>query len=90
MSDSLAARMANLRLEAVVATEAADYDTAYAKLLAAQVIYDTTPNSEKDGLRMEWRSIEPLMKRLEKLKNQAIGSFGLQRVPVKFTLPDEC
>ena len=86
----MAARMAKLRLKAVNAIEAADYDTAYDKLLAAQVIYDTTPNSEKDGLRMEWRSIEPLMKRLEKIRNQAVGNFGLQRVPVKFVRPDEC
>lgn len=78
----MATRMRNLRNDAVFAVEKADYASALIKLDAARIIYDTTPNAEKDGLRMEWRSIEPLIARIELLANRAAGHGKLKRVPV--------
>lgn len=82
MSDSMAARMAKLRLEAVNAFEATDYALAIAKIDAMRIIYDTTPDQEKDGLRINWRSIESLSKRIETLQLRASGAGKLQRVPI--------
>lgn len=78
----MAARMANLRLEAVNAFEASDYALALQKIGAMRIIYDTTPDQEKDGLRINWRSIESLEKRIEQLQYRAAGVGKLQRVPI--------
>jgi hypothetical protein len=82
MSDSMAARMSRLRLELVNAMESQDYATALLKFDAMRVIYDTTPDNEKDGLRMTWRSVESLGKRLEKLADKASSNGKLYRVPI--------
>jgi hypothetical protein len=84
-TENLTDRLARLREEAVYAVERADYQTAHAKLLAAQVIYDTTPNQEKDSLRLEFRSIEALMRRIEaKLRGTRIT-----RLPVEYIGPED-
>lgn len=83
----MAKRMRDLRDDAVFAVEGADYTTALAKLDAARIIYDTTPNQEKDGLRIEWRNIEPLIARIEKLKHRADGDGKLKRRPITHGSP---
>jgi hypothetical protein len=84
MPESPVERMRRLRDEAVDALEVADFATAHTKLLAAQALYDTTPNSEKDGLRAEFRSIEGLMKRIE----AKIRGGALKSLPVEYTRPE--
>ena len=85
----MAERMRRLRDEAVYAVEQSDYGTALTKLDAARVIYDTTPNSEKDALRMEWRNIEPLIKRIEMLDRRQRGVGKVKQVTARPKRPCE-
>lgn len=77
-----------LLVEARVAVRDADYETAYSRLLEASVIYDTLPNYEQDGVRMEWRNAEALMRRIEKLRDRAAGHGKVKRVNVTHNRPD--
>ncbi len=80
----MAQRMASLRLEAVNAFEQADYATALAKIDAMRIIYDTTPNQEKDAYRIEWRSIEQLTQRIEKRQQEAIGAGKVMSTKISY------
>lgn len=86
----MAERFLRLREEAVYLVEAGNYDDAYQKLVAAQVIYDTTPNQEREQLRMEFRSIEALMQRIEKLRNASRTSSTVQVQRIEYRRPTLC
>lgn len=78
----MAERMSRLRNEAVYAAERGDYSEAIKKLDVARIIYDTTPDVEKDGLRMEWRRIEPLIERFELLRSRQLGHGKVRSYPI--------
>lgn len=80
-----AERMADHREKAINAFASRDYDTALHELETARIIYDTTPNTDKDGLRMEWRRIEELVARIETLKDRQSGHGKVKRVPIQRT-----
>ena len=80
----MAERMARLRLEAINAFEAADYSLALDKIDAMRIIYDTTPNQEKDSLRIEWRSIEQLTQRIEVRIHRSSSHGKLMRSPISY------
>ena len=84
MPESPVERLRRLRDEAVDALEVANYALAHAKLVAAQALYDTTPNTEKDGLRAEFRSVEGLLKRIE----AKIRGGSLKSLLVEYTRPE--
>lgn len=77
-----------LLVEARAAVRDKDYSTAYDRLVEASVIYDTLPNHEQDGLRMEWRSAEALLKRVEQLRDRQAGAGKVRRVNVQYGRPD--
>lgn len=83
----LAQRLLQYRDEASLAVAEGDYDTAYQKLLAAQVLYDTTPNQTREGAALEFRSIEDLMRRIDRLRYQAAVGKGIQSVKLQYARP---
>lgn len=82
MADDRASRLQTYLFDAETAVASGDYATAVDKIEAARLIYDTTPDSEKDGLRMSWRSIEALQHRIEKRHWRAQGYGKARRVEV--------
>jgi len=90
MADSPAVRLDELARDIDIAEKAGNWQTALNLFIAAEGILARTPDSEKDGLSMNWRGadIARHIQRLEKLVNQTTGApFGLQRVPVEFKNP---
>lgn len=85
----MAARLEKLRNEAVYAAESGNYETALQKLNAASIVFDTTPNGEKDGVRLEFRRIEELIKRFEKLAAKQKGFGKVRRLPHCLTRPTD-
>lgn len=86
----MAERFLRLRQDAVFLVELGDYEGAYRKLVAAQVIYDTTPNQEREQLRLEFRSIETLMLRIEKLRNASRTASTVQVQRIEYQQPSLC
>lgn len=88
MANELLERLRQMRIDAVVAIEAADFETAYNKLLAAKVIFDTAASEqEKDGFRIMFRDFEPLMKRVEHERSRAAGHGKLRAVQTQYVPP---
>lgn len=85
----LAERMESLRVEAVAAVEAGDFQTALDKLIAIRMIVETSPDSEHEGLRMEWRNLEPFYFEIQKLARERSGTGGkIQSKPITYRRPD--
>lgn len=91
MASDLLERVGRLRLDAVLAVEAGDFETAYSKLLAVKVIRDTAASEqEKDAFRITFRDFETLMQRVEKERARASGSGKLRQVQTRFVEPGSC
>lgn len=82
------AELKRLIQEARLAVRDKDYATAYDRLVEASVVYDTLPNYEQDGVRLEWRNAQQLFDRIERLMRQQSGAGKVKHVPVEFCRPD--
>lgn len=94
-ANSEVAALQQLLVEARAAVRDKDYATAYDRLVEASVVYDTLPNSEQDGVRMEWRNAEQLLERIKRLRDEQATSGKLKRVPLTYQRPgcdviDDC
>lgn len=81
-----------LRRQALEAAEDGDYDTALNKVDAIRIVIDTSPNTEQESLRLEWRDMQPLVARLEKLRARQLGHGKVRRIPIRrqYTHYDNC
>jgi hypothetical protein len=82
-AENMVDRMRRLRDAAVYAVESGDYATAEQKLLAAKIVFDTTPNTEQDGARAELRSIDSLLEQIRRRAMIAAGYTKLKRKPLE-------
>ena len=87
----LIATVEQLRLDAVTLVAAADYATAYVKLLAIKRFIDTgVISQEKDGHRFDFRDFETLMVRVENERDKAADCGKLRYLKVRHTRPNNC
>lgn len=82
-----AERLLTLRDEASQLVMAGDYESAYQRLVAAEVLISTMPNQTREQVAMEWRSMQETMARLEKLVHQQRTGRGIQSQRTEIVRP---
>ena len=87
MSDSRIERMDRLFDEATNAYEAFEYATALHKVKTARIIWDSTPDQEKDGHSINLRSLENLTAMIERDMERAGTAGEYKRVPITYGRP---